>query len=120
MDTLTQEQIEAALGELDGWGFDGEALTRTFRFADFVRAIDFVEHLAEVAEEQQHHPDIDIRYNKVTLRLSQPRRRRRHACATWSSRRPSSTSRDGGRAGPLREPRARAAPPCYNRATVPS
>ena len=43
---------------------------RTFRFADFVHAIGFVEHLAEVAEEQQHHPDIDIRYNKVTLRLS--------------------------------------------------
>ena len=70
MDTLSQEQIAAALGELDGWGLDGEALTRTFRFADFVHAVGFVEHLAEVAEEQQHHPDIDIRYNKVTLRLS--------------------------------------------------
>ncbi len=70
MDTLSQEQIAAALGELDGWGLDGKALTRTFRFADFVHAIGFVEHLAEVAEEQKHHPDIDIRYNKVTLRLS--------------------------------------------------
>ena len=70
MDTLNQEQIEAALGELGDWGFQGEALTRTFRFADFVHAIGFVEHLAEVAEEQKHHPDIDIRYNKVTLRLS--------------------------------------------------
>ena len=48
----------------------GESLTRTFRFADFVHAIGFVEHLAEVAEEQKHHPDIDIRYNKVTLHLS--------------------------------------------------
>lgn len=70
MDTLNQEQIGAALAELDGWGFEGEALTRTFRFADFVHAVDFVEALAEVAEEQKHHPDIDIRYNKVTLRLS--------------------------------------------------
>jgi len=70
MDTLSQEQIVAALGELDGWGLDGEALTRTFRFADFVHAIGFVEHLADVAEEQKHHPDIDIRYNKVTLHLS--------------------------------------------------
>jgi len=70
MDTLNQEQIEAALGELTDWGFDGEALTRTFRFADFVHSVGFVEHLAEVAEERQHHPDIDIRYNKVTLRLS--------------------------------------------------
>jgi len=70
MDTLNQEQIEVALGELGDWGFQGEALTRTFRFADFVHAIGFVEHLAEVAEERQHHPDIDIRYNKVTLHLS--------------------------------------------------
>jgi 4a-hydroxytetrahydrobiopterin dehydratase len=70
MDTLNPEQIEAALGELTDWGYEGDALTRTFRFADFVHAIGFVEHLAEVAEERQHHPDIDIRYNKVTLRLS--------------------------------------------------
>ncbi len=70
MDTLNPEQIKAALAELGDWGFDGDALTRTFRFADFVHSVEFVEHLAEVAEERQHHPDIDIRYNKVTLRLS--------------------------------------------------
>ena len=70
METLDREQIEAALAELDGWGFQDEALVRTFRFSDFVHAVDFVEQLAEVAEGQKHHPDIDIRYNKVTLRLS--------------------------------------------------
>ena len=70
MDSLNQEQIEAALAELGEWGFTGEALTRTFRFSDFVHAVDFVEALAELAEEQTHHPDIDIRYNKVTLRVS--------------------------------------------------
>ena len=70
METLNKEQIESALAGLDDWAYVGEALTRTFRFADFVHAIGFVEHLAEVAEEQKHHPDIDIRYNKVTLRVS--------------------------------------------------
>jgi len=70
VDTLSQEQIVAALGELEGWGLEGDALTRTFRLADFVHAVDFVNHLAEIAEEQRHHPDIDIRYNKVTLHLS--------------------------------------------------
>ena len=70
MDTLNHEQIEAALAELGGWGFQGEALVRTFRFADFVHAVDFVEQVAEVAEAHKHHPDIDIRYNKVTLHLS--------------------------------------------------
>jgi 4a-hydroxytetrahydrobiopterin dehydratase len=70
MDILNREQIEAALGELADWGFEDEALTRTFRFADFTHAVEFVEHLAEVAEARQHHPDIDIRYNKVTLRVT--------------------------------------------------
>jgi 4a-hydroxytetrahydrobiopterin dehydratase len=70
METLNKEQIESALAGLDDWAYVGEALTRTFRFADFVHAVGFVEHLAEVAEERQHHPDIDIRYNKVTLRVS--------------------------------------------------
>ena len=70
MDTLSQDQVAAALADLDGWEFADGALVRTFRFADFVHAVGFVEHLAEVAEQQRHHPDIDIRYNKVTLRLS--------------------------------------------------
>jgi 4a-hydroxytetrahydrobiopterin dehydratase len=69
MDVLSQPQIDAALGDLEGWAFEDGALTRTFRLADFARAVDFVEQLADVAEAMQHHPDIDIRYNKVTLRL---------------------------------------------------
>jgi 4a-hydroxytetrahydrobiopterin dehydratase len=70
MDTLNQEQIEAALAELNDWGLQDAALVRTFRFADFPHAVDFVDRLAEVAEGRRHHPDIDIRYNKVTLHLS--------------------------------------------------
>jgi 4a-hydroxytetrahydrobiopterin dehydratase len=70
MDTLSQEQVTAALADLDGWELEDGALVRTFRFADFVHAVDFVEQLAEVAEAHRHHPDIDIRYNKVTLRLT--------------------------------------------------
>jgi 4a-hydroxytetrahydrobiopterin dehydratase len=67
---LSQEQIESALQGLSDWTYEDGAITRTFRFHDFVHAVEFVEHLAEVAEARQHHPDIDIRYNKVTLRLS--------------------------------------------------
>ncbi len=70
MDVLSPQQIDTALGDLEGWSYDGSSLIRTFRFADFVHAIGFVEHLADVAESLQHHPDIDIRYNKVTLRLA--------------------------------------------------
>ncbi len=70
MDVLSEQQIEKALGDLEGWSFEDGALTRTFRLADFARAVDFVEQLADVAESMQHHPDIDIRYNKVTLHLA--------------------------------------------------
>jgi 4a-hydroxytetrahydrobiopterin dehydratase len=70
VDRLSEEQIGAALADLPDWQRDEESLVRTRRFSDFVHAIDFVEEVAAVAEELQHHPDIDIRYNKVTLRLS--------------------------------------------------
>ena len=70
MERLSQEQIEAALEDLDGWQQAGDAITRTFRFHDFVGAVGFVNGIAEVAESLQHHPDIDIRFNKVTLVLS--------------------------------------------------
>jgi 4a-hydroxytetrahydrobiopterin dehydratase len=70
METLTREEIEFALADLNDWAYSDEALVRTFRFADFVHAIDFVDRLAQVAEDRQHHPDIDVRYNKVTLHVS--------------------------------------------------
>jgi 4a-hydroxytetrahydrobiopterin dehydratase len=70
MDKLTQHELQTALVDLDGWAAEGDALVKTFRFRDFIGSINFVNALAEVAEEMQHHPDIDIRYNKVTLHLS--------------------------------------------------
>lgn len=70
MDVLSAAQIETALTDLNDWTYTDGALTKTFRLADFARAVDFVEQLADVAESMQHHPDIDIRYNKVTLHLA--------------------------------------------------
>lgn len=53
-----------------GWDEDGGALQQDFRFKDFVEALAFVNRVGEVAEQMNHHPDIDIRWNTVTLRLS--------------------------------------------------
>ncbi len=53
-----------------GWEEEKGALRRDFRFADFAAALTFVNRVAEVAEQVGHHPDIDIRWNTVTLRLS--------------------------------------------------
>jgi 4a-hydroxytetrahydrobiopterin dehydratase len=52
------------------WALDGETITRTYRFADFNEAMGFVARVALAAEVADHHPDIDIRWNKVTLALS--------------------------------------------------
>jgi len=52
----------------DGWGEVEGALQREFRFNDFAHAVDFVNRVAEVAERANHHPEIIIRWNRVTLR----------------------------------------------------
>ena len=66
---LNQQEIEEALKKLPRWRLSEGAIRRTFQFDDFVHAIAFVNKLAEAAEAAQHHPDIDIRYNKVRLAL---------------------------------------------------
>jgi 4a-hydroxytetrahydrobiopterin dehydratase len=53
---------------VDGWGEQEDALVREFELPSFPAAIAFVDRLAELAEGENHHPDIDIRYRKVTVR----------------------------------------------------
>ncbi|MBX3388787.1 MAG: 4a-hydroxytetrahydrobiopterin dehydratase [Phycisphaeraceae bacterium] len=70
MPKLSEGQVEEALKAVPEWGESGDAIQRTFQFPDFVRAMGFVDQVAQTAERAQHHPDILIRYNKVTLTLS--------------------------------------------------
>jgi len=63
-------QTKAALRFLPEWTRKGSVITRTFQFRDFATAIEFVNALARLAERANHHPDIDIRWNKVTLTLT--------------------------------------------------
>ncbi|MHC5003177.1 MAG: 4a-hydroxytetrahydrobiopterin dehydratase [Planctomycetota bacterium] len=70
MQKLDQQQIQDNMAEFPEWSLNGDTLQRTFSFEDFLGAMDFVQRVAELAEEKQHHPDIMIRYNKVTLSLS--------------------------------------------------
>ena len=53
----------------EGWNESGGALERELRFRDFAEALAFVNRLGELAERENHHPDIDIRWNTVTLRF---------------------------------------------------
>ena len=67
---LPAEEVEAFAGSHPEWAREGEAITRTFDFADFNQAMGFVTRVALAAERADHHPDIDIRWNKVTLTLT--------------------------------------------------
>ncbi len=70
MPKLSEDEIQDHLRRLPGWTRDGETLTKQYQFADFIHAMQFVNHVAQDAEAANHHPDIDIRYNKVTLALT--------------------------------------------------
>jgi 4a-hydroxytetrahydrobiopterin dehydratase len=67
---LEDAKIILALMSVPEWQRQGGAITRTFQFKDFPAAIQFVAAVAGLAEQAWHHPDIDIRWNKVTLTLS--------------------------------------------------
>lgn len=70
MARMNERQIAAALRSLPGWKRDGGSFRRTFRRKDFAAAMGFVQSVALLAERMDHHPDIDIRWNTVTLVLS--------------------------------------------------
>ncbi|MFL5530254.1 MAG: 4a-hydroxytetrahydrobiopterin dehydratase [Gemmatimonadaceae bacterium] len=67
---LSDIAIQRDLGNLSGWSRRGDVITKTFQFRNFLTGIDFVTAIAKAAEAADHHPDIDIRYTKVTCTLS--------------------------------------------------
>ena len=69
MPVLTDEQVDAAAKNLDGWERIDGALRRSVRFGAFLDGIDAVRRVAEHAERKGHHPDIDIRWRTVTFAL---------------------------------------------------
>ncbi len=66
---LSDAEIHRALEQLPGWKQNGNAIERGFQFENFVKAMEFVNRIAEAAEALNHHPDILINYRKVTLTL---------------------------------------------------
>jgi 4a-hydroxytetrahydrobiopterin dehydratase len=67
---LNSQDIKNWLKKLPEWDLEKKAIERTFEFDDFSQAIEFVNGVAEIAEEDDHHPEIDIRYSKVRIALS--------------------------------------------------
>jgi len=69
MPALSQSEAETRLRSIPAWKIEGGELTRTFAHKDFRDALGFVNRVGQLAEAAGHHPDIDIRYNKVRLGL---------------------------------------------------
>ena len=67
---LSVAEAEALARETPRWALEDKAIERQFQFKDFVEAMGFVNGVARIAEEQGHHPDIHISWNKVRLTLS--------------------------------------------------
>jgi 4a-hydroxytetrahydrobiopterin dehydratase len=70
MSKLNASQLKSALATVPDWKRNGAMISRTFQFKDFPAAVRFVDAVAVLAEKAWHHPDIDIRWNKVTLALT--------------------------------------------------
>lgn len=70
MAKLTDEEVRTALSGLQGWELVGAAIEREYRFPGFADAVAFVVRLGFAAEAADHHPDLDIRYDRVRVSLS--------------------------------------------------
>jgi len=70
-DLLDAAEIKQEIKRIPEWELlKNKSIERTFEFDDFTQAIDFVNAVAEIAEEEEHYPEIDLRFNKVRLLLS--------------------------------------------------
>jgi 4a-hydroxytetrahydrobiopterin dehydratase len=67
---LSDEEIEARLGELDGWTREGDAITKTFDEGDFVGSVEFVRRITGPAEEMGHHPDLAVSWSEVKVSIT--------------------------------------------------
>lgn len=67
---MSRKEAESYLTQVSGWDIVDSKIEKEFRFKDFKEAMKFVNKVAEIAEEEGHHPDINISWNKVTLELT--------------------------------------------------
>lgn len=70
METLTEDQIQKELQNLDGWTYDNNKIHKNFTFDDFKTALSFIVRIGFEAEDQVHHPELTNVYNSVSISLS--------------------------------------------------
>ena len=67
---LNSQQVAEMLKSLDGWGLKGKEIVRAFSFTDFYETMAFVNAVAYIANREDHHPDMEVGYNKCTVKFS--------------------------------------------------
>ncbi len=70
MPPLKTKDVQLHMKSIPKWSKRAQTLVRTYQFKEFMQGLQFVTRIAKRAEKSQHHPDIDIRFNKVTLKLT--------------------------------------------------
>ncbi len=70
MTILNDKNIQQALDDFSGWNYASQALHKTFQFSNFYETMAFVNTVAGIAHQQNHHPDIALSYKTCTLRYS--------------------------------------------------
>lgn len=70
MEPLSNEEIDEALENLGGWSREGDRIVREYSVADFVEAVELVNAFVEPAEENNHHPDLEVSWGSVTVNLT--------------------------------------------------
>jgi 4a-hydroxytetrahydrobiopterin dehydratase len=70
MALLSDQEIEQRLGSLEGWSREGDAISKTFERDDFVGSVKFVDAMVEPAEAMNHHPDLEISWDKVKVSIT--------------------------------------------------
>ncbi len=70
MSAMKSKDVQLQLETVPKWSKRAQTLVRTYQFKEFMQGLQFVTRIAKRAEKSQHHPDIDIRFNKVTLKLT--------------------------------------------------
>jgi 4a-hydroxytetrahydrobiopterin dehydratase len=66
---LSDSEISRRLKALKGWKHEGEFITKVFEFNRFMDGVDFVNRVAAIAEKEEHHPDVHVRYTTITLSM---------------------------------------------------
>ena len=67
---LGDDEIQQHLGDLEGWERSGDSIRKEFKLKDFVGSVEFVNRLVEPAEEMNHHPDLEVSWNRVTVSIT--------------------------------------------------